>query len=314
MTSSQARENRLREINLRWLELARSGDLERAWAASDEASALQNEMDCSQWPRHRQFIWRGESLRDKRVLIRCYHGLGDTIQFARFIPHVRAVAREVVLWAQPILIPILASLRDGAHRILPLHEGAPDVEYDVELELFELMHALRLTLRDVRVEVPYLLWDEPARGVPGSQRQVGLVWRAGDWNEDRSIPPRLLAPLGALDGIRWHLFQRGPGLSSWCNGFGEIPTLTDIVSEARQMRRLDLLISVDTCSAHLAGASGVPVWTLLPHSADWRWMRDRSDTPWYPSMKLFRQRSAGDWSGVVGHVIAELNGTRYAAD
>jgi ADP-heptose:LPS heptosyltransferase len=92
----------------------------------------------------------------------------------------------------------------------------------------------------------------------------------------------------------------------WKHNFGVIPTIDGILDEARVMRGLDLLISVDTCSAHLAGALGVPVWSLLPFEADWRWMQARTDTPWYPTMRLFRQRLPGDWQGVLDRVLEEL--------
>ena len=299
-------EARLRELNSDWLQLARSGELERAWRVSDEASALRAHLDCAQWPRHQQFIWRGQDLRDKRVLIRCYHGLGDTVQFARFLPRVRAIARELVLWAQPPLIPVLQTMRNGAHCILPIHDGAPDVDYDVDLELFEVMHALRISVGTLTPECPYLLAGHPnARPHAGALR-VGLVWKSGDWDDTRSVPPELLAALGELRNVEWLLFQRGPGLAQWPHGFGSVPAMADMLEEARALQQLHLLISVDTCSAHLAGAVGVPVWTLLPQPADWRWMEDREDTPWYPSMRLIRQRVPGDWSSVVAEIMTRL--------
>jgi hypothetical protein len=295
----------LQELNEQWLELARRGDFERAWKVSDAAHALRAPLDCSRWPRHQQFIWRGQNLRGKRVLIRCYHGLGDTIQFVRFVPRVRESAREVILWAQPALIPLLETLRGGADRVLPLHDGAPEVDYDVDVELSELMHVMRVTRNELRVDSPYLLPGEAEIRSVGRFR-VGLVWRAGEWDDSRSIPCEILEPLRHLRGIQWLLFQRGPALSQWCHGFGHAPQMRGIMEEARSMRELDLLITVDTCSAHLAGALGVPVWTLLPYRADWRWMRDREDTPWYPTMRLLRQRVAGEWSEVIERVVARL--------
>jgi hypothetical protein len=240
------------------------------------------------------------------VLIRCYHGLGDTIQFARFIPRVREIAREVVLWAQPPLVALLQTMRNGAHHILPLHDGAPAVAYEVDLELFEVMHALRISADALAPECPYLLVDRPPASASRGVLRVGLVWQSGEWDEKRSIPPQLLAPLAGIGGIEWLLFQRGPGLALWPHSFGSAPAMAGMLEEALAMRQLHLLISVDTCSAHLAGALGVPVWTLLPHAADWRWMEDRIDTPWYPSMRLIRQRVQGDWSSVVAELIARL--------
>jgi hypothetical protein len=301
---------RLQALNEEWLELARRGELERAWEVSDTAHALRETLDCSAWPRHQQFIWRGGSLARKRVLVRCYHGLGDTIQFSRFVPRIRLLASEVILWAQPTLVPLLRTLRGGADRVLPLHDGRPDVDYDVDVELSELMHVLRATEGDISCDSPYLHPEPGSVCTPrrkGEPLRVGLVWKAGEWDERRSIPCELLHRLTEVRGVEWLLFQRGPALGEWQHRFGHVPPMQGMLEEALEMRRLDLLISVDTCSAHLAGALGVAVWTLLPFDADWRWMRDRADTPWYPTMRLLRQRSGGDWSDVIDRVIAYLS-------
>ena len=107
--------------------------------------------------------------------------------------------------------------------------------------------------------------------------------------------------------------HRGPGLSEWHGDFGYAPPIKDVLHEARELQRLDLLVSVDTCSAHLAGALDVPVWTLLPFDADWRWMDKRTDTPWYSKMRLFRQPRPGDWSSVLEQVAQELAGLTSGA-
>src|SRR5690606_19458527 len=120
-----------------WLRLARQGDFVRAWEASDRILQRHAANPDFTKPRHLQSIWTGEPLDGKRVLIRCYHGLGDTIQFIRYAPRVREIAREVIVWAQPSLLPLFASVR-GIDRLLPLHDGAPGVEYDVDVEVMEL--------------------------------------------------------------------------------------------------------------------------------------------------------------------------------
>jgi hypothetical protein len=296
---------RLSELNALWIELARSGDFAAAWKVSDEAGALRAGLDCSCWPRHHQFLWRGEPLDNKRVLVRCYHGLGDTIQFIRFLPHLRSLAREVILWAQPALIPLISRQKAGAHRVLPLHDGAPRVKCDVNIELAELMHALRVDERLIQVRSPYLRVPSSVARVSPRQR-IGVVWRAGEWSPHRSIPCSMLECLQEVPDVDWIVLQRGPALSEWSHSFGCVPEIRGILDEAIEMRALDLLISVDTCSAHLAGALGVPVWTLLPFDADWRWMTGRTDTPWYPTMRLFRQQRAGEWGGVLENVLEEL--------
>jgi hypothetical protein len=308
----------LDSLNGEWLMLMRAGQFADAWEVSDRAQQLRAGVDCSEWPRHEQFIWRGAPLEDQRVLIRCYHGLGDTLQFARFTPEVRSMAREVVMWVQPALIPLLQDA-GCADRLLPLHDGAPDVEYDVDIELAELMHALRVIQSGLAKNVHYLCIDgtspriasasspaDPLRVAGDTPLKVGLVWAAGEWNPQRSIPCERLARLGAIRGIEWHLLQRGPALSQWRNRFGLVPHIESMVDEARVMLAMDLIITVDTCSAHLAGSLGVPVWTLLPRDADWRWMCNRSETPWYPTMRLMRQSSPGAWAHVIGDVEREL--------
>jgi hypothetical protein len=302
LNSLSARRAQLQALNDEWLALMRAGQFSAAWCVSDAALRLRSGIDCSQWPRHEQFIWRGASLAGKRVLIRCYHGLGDTLQFVRFAARTRA--RQVTLWVQPKLIQLLRSM-PGIDRLEPLHDGTPALSYDVDVELAELMHVLRVTPDVLASELPYL--NVPPAELPRTGHlRVGIVWAAGDWDPRRSLSCESLAVLRELRGGEWDVLQRGPALREWPHDFGTIPKIENIVDEARVLRALDLLITVDTCSAHLAGALGVPVWTLLRHDADWRWMVDRSDTPWYPTMRLIRQRRADDWTDVLRTVVRDL--------
>ena len=142
----------------------------------------------------------------------------------------------------------------------------------------------------------------------GSQNKlrVGLVWAAGDWDRRRSIPAALLAPLASVPGIELQIFQIGDALAEPREWDAVVPQWNDIVMEASLIRSLDLMISIDSLPAHLAGALGVQVWTLLQKDADWRWMEERADSPWYPTMRLFRQQRAGDWPSVIAAVAAEL--------
>jgi hypothetical protein len=288
----------------RWLYHMRRGEFEAAWAVSDEVLRLRAGVPCWHLPRHRQYVWDGTPLAGKRVLVRCYHGLGDTIQFIRYAPLLKALATEVRVWAQPVLLPLLRTMR-GIDQLLPLHDGTPEGAYDVDVEVMELPHVFRTTLATLPAEIPYLQVAPGA--LPHDERlAVGLVWGAGEWDARRSIPLAQLMPLAGVPGITWYIFQRGPGLAERPDGFGVIPATRHLFEEARLMRALDLLISVDTLPAHLAGALGVPVWTLLPVDADWRWMEGRDDSPWYPSMRLFRQVRAHDWPAVIAHVAAAL--------
>ncbi len=281
----------------------RRGAWEDAWRVSDEVLRARGGTPCWHLPRHEQWVWDGSPLADRRVLVRCYHGLGDTLQFIRFVPRLRAA--EVIVWAQPTLLRLLESA-PGIDRLLSLHDGAPDADYDVDVEVMELAHAVRATSRDVGAGVPYL--HVPPAPLPRAGRlAVGVVWECGDWDrEKRSIPFAQLAPLADVAGVALHVLQRGPGLAARDAGFGVDAGSDDVYEAARMMRALDLVVTIDSMPAHLAGALGVPVWTLLPHDADWRWMEGREDSPWYPTMRLFRQPAPGAWAPVVARVAEEL--------
>jgi hypothetical protein len=190
-----------------------------------------------------------------------------------------------------------------------LHDGAPDIEYDVDLELNELPYLFRSTLENIPAEVPYL-FVEPATLPQVDQKiRVGLIWQSGDWDASRSIRVSTVQRLADVSGIEWHILQREAQRAGWDGQFGVISGGDNPLDDARVMRALDLVISVDTMTAHLAGALGCKTWTLLPFNADWRWLKDRADSPWYPTMRLFRQQREGDWSQVIEEVANELTKT-----
>jgi hypothetical protein len=297
-----------------WIAAMRRGDFATAWKVSDRVLAQRNaqEVDCSSWPRHLQFIWRGQPLHDRRVLVRCYHGLGDTIQFIRLLAPLRELAAEVILWAQPSLLSLLATVK-GVDRLLPLHDGVPDVPYDVDIELMELPHILRLSIDTIPADIPYIyVRDVGAREpkeCPHDARslRVGIAWQSGEWNSARSIPRSLINRFVAVPNTHWCSLQ----YDALCPFDAQQMACEDIRTMAERMTQLDLVISADTMTAHLASAIGLPVWLLLQHDCDWRWMSDsaiakRGLTPWYPTMRLFRQPSPGDWDSVVEQVLAAL--------
>jgi hypothetical protein len=288
----------------RWLEHMHNGDFERAWRVSDRLLAARRAPAPRWLPRHAQWIWDGTPLDGRRVLIRCYHGLGDTIQFIRYASRVRARASRVIVWCQERLIPVIGTVA-GIDELLRLHDGSPPEIYDVDVEIMELPYIFRTTLGNVPAETPYI----HAPAIERSRRDrpiVGLVWKAGDWGPHRSLSFGRLEPLFHAP-VDWHILQAGPGLLERPPGFGIVTGQPDPIDTAIAMRDLDLLISVDSMPAHLAGALHVPVWTLLPANADWRWMRDRADSPWYPTMRLFRQRGPGAWGDVLRDVAAALD-------
>jgi hypothetical protein len=184
----------------------------------------------------------------------------------------------------------------------------PDVAYDVDVEVMELAHVVRATPETVGRPVPYLR-AEPAPLPRDGRLAVGISWECGDWQrERRAIPFPLLAPLADVEGVRLHALQRGPSLAQAAAHprFDCAAGSDDVLEAARVMRALDLVISPDSMPAHLAGALGVPVWTLVPHDADWRWMEERDDSPWYPTMRIFRQPSPGAWEPLIARVADEL--------
>ncbi|MBV9969391.1 MAG: hypothetical protein JO228_05365, partial [Xanthobacteraceae bacterium] len=192
-----------------WIAAMRSGDFDAAWRLSDLALARRSS-GASEWnrPRHFQQIWTGAPLSNQRVLVRCYHGLGDTIQFVRLLEPLRREAREVIVWAQPELLLLIRTAR-GVDRTLPLHDGAPGIVYDRDIEIMELPHALRVNLETLPRTVPYLHppkaeWKMPA--VP-AQLRVGLVWRGGNWDRRRSVPLEMMARLAGISGVELFSLQ-----------------------------------------------------------------------------------------------------------
>ncbi|GJG87487.1 hypothetical protein tb265_26680 [Gemmatimonadetes bacterium T265] len=289
-----------------WLRHMRRGAWGHAWAVGDAVRRARAGATCWHVPRHEQWVWDGSPLDGRRVLVRCYHGLGDTLQFARFVPPLRATASDVTMWAQPALLPLLTTMR-GVGALAPLHDGTPEVAYDVDVEAMELAHVLRATPGTLPPPPHFELAPAP---LPADGRlRVGIAWECGDWDRStRSIPFPLLAPLARVPGVALHVLQRGAALADALArpDFGVVSGSDDVLAAARVVRALDLVVTIDSFPAHLAGSLGVPVWTLLPHAADWRWMDGRDDTPWYPTMRLFRQTRPGDWEGVVGRVAGEL--------
>jgi hypothetical protein len=288
----------------RWIDAMRRGDFAVAWEISDALVSTRTLEVHTNLPRHLQSIWNGEPVSGKRVLVRCYHGLGDTIHYIRYVPLLRREARDVIVWAQPSLIPLLRTV-NGVDQLIELHDGAPDVEYDVDVEIAELPYVFRTTLETIPADVPYL-HVEPAPLPADTRLKVGLIWQSGDWDTSRSIPFHQLQRLAELSEIDWHLLQRDPVSAGWDRKFGTISGGDNPLDDARIMRALDLVITVDTMTAHLAGALGQRTWTLLPVHADWRWLLQRDNSPWYPTMRLFRQKAPMKWDEVIAEVESEL--------
>jgi Flp pilus assembly protein TadD len=304
------------------------GDFETGWAAYEARWRMQ-EM-AAHWPDTGIPIWDGaESLAGKTVLLFAEQGHGDTIQFVRLAPLIAARGAKVVLLAQPALVSLLARL-PGVEACLGFGDALPQA--DLQYPLMSLPFALGLTLDGLPASCPYLVADADAAaawrgrlaGLPGLK--VGLVW-AGDPRPDqaeanrvdrrRSLKLDQLAPLADIAGVSFVSLQKGKPAEQARAGLPGV-TLHDWTDELRSFddtaaltQNLDLVVSADTAVAHLAGALGRPVWLLNRFDSCWRWLDGRDDSPWYPSLRQFRQTAPGDWAGVIARMrsaLAELAG------
>ncbi len=263
-----------------------------------------------------QPLWQGESLAGKRILLHSEQGLGDSLQFLRFVPQVIAAGGKVILDVQRRVVPLAQELA-GVEAVVA--EGQPQPDFDVHCPLMSLPLALGVTLENLPAAVPYLTTPAEARvraqrvAWPAEGLRVGLAWNGSAknaLNPTRAIPFAEFAPLFALAGVHFYSLQMGRGVEQLAQIKNEVVDLaayqSDLADAAALVEQLDLVISVDTMVAHLAGALGRPTWTLLPFAPDWRWLREDENCPWYPTMRLFRQPKLGDWTAVVAAVRTEL--------
>lgn len=260
--------------------------------------------------------WRGEAFAGKTLLLWAEQGLGDTLMCLRYLPMVKALGGRILLEAQAAVLEV-ASTCQGLDGVIP--EGELRPPFDLQASILSLPRIFRTELSTIPDTVPYVRVpaDVPHRRdlqellAPVREcTRIGLVWAgnpAHARDHERSIPASALAPLAALPGVAWFSLQLGTQ---------ELPPLPDLVSlapflgdfadTAYSLSKLDLLISVDTSVAHLAGAMGVPTLLLLTHQPDYRWMLNRDDSPWYPTLRLYRQPRYGDWEAVLHQVVADL--------
>ena len=278
-----------------------AGDFEQAWRESDSIQA-RGEPDPNRF-------WDGGPLREKRIIIRCLHGLGDTIQFIRYVPLLRRFAAAVTVEAQPKL-KTLVSQSEIADRVITWGESEP--AWDKQIEVIELPRIFRTTLATIPRSTPYLACAETKEALLSRSQglRVGIAWKASTFDVSRSVPIERMATLFTVAGCSFYGLQCGPEhteLAPWLPRVSDLHTRIATIHETAQvLRSLDLVISVDTMTAHLAGALAIPVWTLLPYECDWRWMVEREDSPWYPTMRLFRQSAGRDWRPVIARVRKEL--------
>jgi hypothetical protein len=250
--------------------------------------------------------------------VRCLHGYGDAVQFFRYAAQLKAAAVEVIWEVPPALLSIARCFRD-VERVISWDRGAEaSPDWDVQLEIMELPCIFRTRLDELPIATHYLhLPQEVTSSVSTRMGQksaprVGVAWAAGEWNRARSIPAKLLGAIVKTRGCEfWNL--QGGAERRLLNAphkallFDAEPCNSGILPLAAVISTMDLVITVDTLAAHLAGALGVPAWVMLQYAADWRWMLNRHDSPWYPSLRLFRQPSPGDWAGALEQIKAALS-------
>lgn len=285
----------------------RAGAFDAAWAVSDAVLRARDPAtrDDPALPYHLRWVWDGRGFHGRRVLVRCYHGLGDTLQFCRYLPALRRQAAQVTLEAQPELLPSLRAL-PGPDQLIPFRPDAPAPASECDVEIMELAHALRLPPDGA----PYLSAEPLPR--PAGGLLVGICWQAGGWDPERSVPLPALSPLAQAPGVRLVSLQRGPGLAELSAAGAPLvldpgDRSADVETTARLLATLDLVVTVDTMVAHLAGALGRPTWLLLKAEADWRWMAGPRSR-WYDSVRLYRQARPGQWAEPLAQVRADLDG------
>ena len=266
--------------------------------------------------------WKGEPLDGKRILIHAEQGYGDSLQFVRYARLLADQGAKVVVEGQDARITPLLSTAPGVNEVFSREDVSPHVDMQVPMMSLPFLLGERSWPPP---SPPYLYpqpdkarcWNERLASLPGLK--VGLAWAGRPEHENdanRSLPENFIAPLAAVEGLSLVSLQFGPATAG-----SSLPALHDFAADvhdfsdsAALIQQLDLVITVDSAVAHLAGALGVTVWLLLPWNPDWRWMRDRRDTPWYPGMKIYRQSAPGSWVDVIAEVARDLSGLPASPD
>ena len=280
-------------------------------------------LKCEKYPARAfdQPLWDGAPFPHRTLLVHAEQGFGDTLHFVRYLQEVQPRGGRVILEAQPALVPLLKC--SGFEDVVPA--GADLPPFDLYASLFHLPGLFQTTLDNMPSTVPYLaadpqrvaLWKEKL--APREGFKIGINWQGNPsygYDHLRSIALREFAPLARVEGVRWFSLQKKFGTEQLAD-VADRMTIRDLGPEldegsgafmdtAAVMQNLDLIITSDTATAHLAGALGVPVWVALSRVPEWRWFLQREDSPWYPTMRLFRQTRFDDWPEVFARMVAEL--------
>jgi hypothetical protein len=306
--SSQAKFNR-------GLSLLSLGDYARGWVGYE--ARWETKDSKLKRPGRR---WLGEDVRGKTVLVTIDQGFGDSLQFVRVLPRLKQRGARVVMETYPKLYRLMKSAA-GVDKLIKV--GDPSPAYDFYCPLVSVAAVLQMNVQsDFDVAVPYLRAPEgagaklaPALAAAGQSFRVGIAWSgnvgfSGDRRKSTSLATFL--PLTGVPGVRLYSLQFGPRAEQIKSlgvgtGIGDLtPLIDDFADTAVALAGLDLLISVDTGLVHLAGALGRPTWLVLHPGSDFRWLQDRDDSPWYPSLRLFRMGRQGDWEELLARVAEEL--------
>lgn len=264
--------------------------------------------------------WHGEAAKGRTLLIQAEQGNGDSLQFCRYIPLVAKRGFKIVLEVQPPLVRLMKSL-PGVDKVIASGQRLP--EFDLYCPMMSLPLVFNTQLNTILVNIPYLsvptekvkVWANRLSNNNNYSLRVGLVWAGKSSNfvefaavdRRRSVAPALFAPLTDVNGITFYSLQKdGPEFPADSKVINLMDSCDDFADTAALVANLDLVISVDTAVAHLAGALGKPVWVLNRFDSCWRWLTNREDSPWYPTLRLFRQPQPGDWKSVIVKVKTEL--------
>ncbi len=272
-------------------------------------------------PKVRGPQWSGEPLEGKRILLAYEQRFGDAIHFIRFAPELKKRGATVIAEA-PVALSSLFELADGVDKVKPVK--GDDVPYDFCLPLTSIPAVLNIGISDIPNETPYIHLPKSSQvDLPGDPEKlrVGRVW-AGKPNPDRSIPLPFLAPVFEHPDIDCYSFQTGERRKDLLNHrlgwlvYDLSRSFNDFLGSARLLQEMDLVITIDSAPVHLCGALGIPTWLLLRHFSDWRWGLDSDSTPWYPSVRLFRQAQPDSWEGIstqLRHALDQWITKKYAS-
>lgn len=259
-------------------------------------------------------LWKGEPLHDKVILVTDEQGFGDTLQFCRYLPLMKEQKATIIFSVHKVLEPLF---RDWPGKDILITHGEKIPAYDYYASVFDLPHIFGTTLETIPASVPYLPQpapDETTRLKETGKPKIGVVWGGSPAHSNdarRSIPLKLFAELFKDERFQFYSLNRDmkAGDAELLPKLAVIdlaPRIKDFADGAKIIGQLDLVITCDTATAHLAGGLGKPFWVLLPFAPDWRWLTERSDNPWYPTARLFRQPKISDWADVVKEVSNAL--------